>query len=177
MVWRNLYNGQFRHLRAGSGWQFYCDLVAKLNDDQLSHLRTINWLLGDKNRNSGRSLLMAIGFIREVLRTGGAIEFFDHSGPDMRKQTSLERTLENLISTNRFARENFTVTARKLHYKDPTHSPEPNFLTGELPKTQPPSGLIEDIIAIITLAKQRGVPEEEIREAVDLSLVGDLMTS
>jgi hypothetical protein len=157
-----------------SGWQYYHDLVARLNDDQLSHLRTINWLLNSKNRGQGRTFLLAIGFIREAIRTKRPIAYFDHIKSD-KMNHYIGHILENLTHSNRQIRSNFRVTSKEIQYEGDLEyfsSPEK-----AIREPIPESALIEDIIEIVTIAKQRGISEEKIREAVDLSLVQDLMNS
>jgi len=157
-----------------SGWQYYYDLVARLNDDQLSHLRTINWLLNSKNRGQGRTFLLAIGFIREAIRTKRPIAYFDHIKSD-KMNHYIGHILENLTHSNRQIRSNFRVTSKEIQYEGDLEyfsSPEK-----AIREPIPESALIEDIIEIVTIAKQRGISEEKIREAVDLSLVQDLMNS
>jgi len=157
-----------------SGWQYYYDLIARLNNDQLSHLRTINWLLNSKNRGQGRTFLMALGFIREAIRTKRPITYFDHIKSD-RAKDNIGHILENLTHSNRQIRSNFRVTSKEIQYEGDLEyfsSPEK-----AIREPIPESALIEDIIEIVTIAKQRGVSEEKIREAVDLSLVRDLMDS
>jgi len=157
-----------------SGWQYYYDLVARLNDDQLSHLRTINWLLNSKNRGQGRTFLLAIGFIREAIRTKRPIAYFDHIKSD-KMNHYIGHILENLTHSNRQIRSNFRVTSKEIQYEGDLEY----FSSPEKPIREPipESALIEDIIEIVTIAKQRGISEEKIREAVDLSLVQDLMNS
>jgi len=157
-----------------SVWQFYYNLVSRLNEQQLSHLRTINWLLNEGNRGQGRTFLLAIGFIREAIRTKRPIAYFDHIKSDKTKDY-IGHILENLIHSNRQIRSNFRVTSKEIQYKGNLEY----FSSSEkaIIEPIPESAFIEDIISIVTLAKQRGVPEERIREAVDLSLVGDLMNS
>ena len=63
----------------------YYEHVAQLTDDQLSGLGTVAWLLSNSDqsvRASGRSLLMALSFVRDAaLMPGKWTKVWDHHDP------------------------------------------------------------------------------------------------